>query len=185
MKALYREGAELYVTHAIPGTQIVTGDTVRIIETYSERGAETRYLVKTYGGAKAYVYESDLSTRDPLQENPRRRSALGAPVTLNLRPAQRGVFKVTKVLPGGRLHVRRSDGLVINVPASAVRPAGNPWPVELHSVTYRERKRGDGRPELYEHEFEGRKPRLSVRGGNLNIRRAGSRYRVRDGWIHG
>lgn len=111
--------------------------------------------------------------------------ALGERVTVNLKPAVAGVFAVSKILRGGRYHVRRSDGLELNVPATALRSAANPWPVELHSVTYRERKGGDGRAELYEHEFEGTRPRLAFDGRNLKIARAGSRYTVRKGWIHG
>jgi hypothetical protein len=115
------------------------------------------------------------------QSNP---IAVGSRVTLDLRPARPGVYTVSKVLPGGRLHVRNAHGLVLNVPRSAVRSAGNPWPVELHSVAYKEQKAGDKRPEIWEHVFEGEKPRLAYDGKNLRIVRAGSQYYVRNGWIH-
>jgi len=68
MKATYVDGQTLYLTRAIPGGvawgEICIGDEVTIIESYSERGSETRYLVKK-SGTKVYVYESDLSTKYP------------------------------------------------------------------------------------------------------------------------
>lgn len=126
-----------------------------------------------------------------------------APVRVNRAPSIRvgsrvtvsnfpGVFTVTRVLQNGRLHLRRSDGARVNAPMSGVRAAKNPMTptnprgVELHAVTYKEQKRGDKSPKLYEHEFEGRtKPKLAYDGRNLKIKRAGSRYSVKDGWIHG
>jgi hypothetical protein len=119
-----------------------------------------------------------------------RRASAGGPrvgdrVTLNVKPAMPGVFTIM-ASSGGRVVARRSDGLTINAPATAVRSARNPWPVELHSVVYKERKPGDGRPHLYEHEFGeggGPKPRLAWDGRKLKIQ--GGRATVRKGWIHG
>jgi hypothetical protein len=108
---------------------------------------------------------------------------VGMPVTVNTRPAQRGVFTITKLLPKGRVHVRRQDGLVLNAPTDCLRLL-NPWPVELEAVVYREAK-GSGKRASYEHTFEGKRPRLTWDGKNLRIARSGSRYRVDGGWIHG
>jgi hypothetical protein len=62
---------------------------------------------------------------------------------------------------------------------------------ELHSLTYKERKRGESRAELFEHQFGedgGPKPKLAVdKRGDLKIKRGRGRnrsaYRVRDSWI--
>lgn len=76
MTALYADGRELYTTRAISGSPIVTGDLVTIVESYSEKGAETRYLIQRgaknsgIGFSRWYVYESDLSERDPLMDEP-------------------------------------------------------------------------------------------------------------------
>lgn len=68
------------------------------------------------------------------------------------------------------------------------RPRANRRPnplVPIHSVTYIEQKPGDRKPHLYEHEFEGRRPRLRKTDGKpLKIVRGNSGYSVRDGWIH-
>lgn len=75
MKAKYQDGQTLYVTHMIIGTEFYTGTRVEVVESYSERGSETRYLVRKDGsvmqggGFKAYVYESDLSTVEPLDRS--------------------------------------------------------------------------------------------------------------------
>lgn len=58
-------------------------------------------------------------------------------------------------------------------------------PRELVSLVYLEQKPGDREPYEYEHEFEGDLPELGMRGGNLQIKRAGSQYRTKKGWIHG
>jgi hypothetical protein len=107
----------------------------------------------------------------------------GRPVT--------GVFTVVKQFSDGEIQVRNSGGTTYRIPPTHVRmaknaltPGGN---VKLHAVTYKERKKGDGRPELYEHVFGeegGKKPRLAFDGRDLDIKRAGSRYTVKDGWIH-
>lgn len=66
MKAKFRDGAQLYTTRMIVGTKLYTGTRVAVVESYVERKAETRYLVRADDGDKAYCYESDLSVADPL-----------------------------------------------------------------------------------------------------------------------
>jgi hypothetical protein len=66
MKANFTDGQIAFTNRLIPGTSAGTGTEVTIVETYSARGEETRYLVRSFGGAKFYVYESDLDVRDPL-----------------------------------------------------------------------------------------------------------------------
>jgi len=67
MKAKFTDGQTLYATHLIIGTHpLCTGSLVTVIESYSERGAETRYLVRSLARFKVYCYESDLSVADPL-----------------------------------------------------------------------------------------------------------------------
>ena len=127
-----------------------------------------------------------------MPESPRARArvGVGSRVTLNVRPKQEGVFTVTKVIPHTQwgipyLRVRRSDGLVMQVPVTAVRSAKNG--VELYAVTYREQKKGDRKPHLYEHVFAeggGARPVLDYDGRDLQIQRGRSNYFVKDGWIH-
>jgi hypothetical protein len=63
----YREGQELYLTRSISGIpEVGTGDLATVIESYSARGESTRYYVRSRG-QKFYVYEDDLSKRDPLE----------------------------------------------------------------------------------------------------------------------
>jgi len=60
-------GDVLYLTRSIPGTHALVGDLVSIIESSPlERGAERRYFVRKCQGPRFWVYESDLSNRDPL-----------------------------------------------------------------------------------------------------------------------
>lgn len=54
---------------------------------------------------------------------------------------------------------------------------------ELVSVVYEEQKPGDPEPFEYEHEFEGERPTLAMRGGALQVE--GGSYRTRRGWIEG
>lgn len=145
----------------------------------------------TLAQRKAWVAREVKRNSIPGLAPVRRESAIrvGSRVTVQGFP---GVFTVMRVLQNGRLHARRSDGAKVNAPLSGVRAARNPMEptsahgVELHAVTYKEQKRGDKSPKLYEHEFEGRaKPRLRYDGRDLKIKRAGSRYTVKDGWIHG
>jgi hypothetical protein len=56
-------------------------------------------------------------------------------------------------------------------------------PRELVSLVYLEQKPGDGEAYEYEHEFSGRRPRLSMRGHKLRIE--GGTYTTKDGWIRG
>lgn len=56
-------------------------------------------------------------------------------------------------------------------------------PRELVSLVYLEQKPGDCEPFEYEHEFEGDRPRLQMRGRSLQIR--GGTYTTRGGWIEG
>lgn len=65
MKAKYEAGKQVYATHRIIGTEVGTGTPVTIVEPYTARGEETRYLVRTPGGFKVYCYESDLDSADP------------------------------------------------------------------------------------------------------------------------
>jgi len=129
-----------------------------------------------------------LEHRRAMARNPgRSRAAIGQRIELLLTPRVPGVFQIVKVLGAGRFHVRRADGLTMNVPAGAMRPVKNP---KLHSVVYEEQKSDDDRPYLYEHEFEGTKPNLEWRGRTFRISRGGSRFTVRkdargDKWIHG
>lgn len=54
---------------------------------------------------------------------------------------------------------------------------------ELTAVTYRTKKRGDTRPTDYEHEFEGKKPRLAYNDGGLVV--VGGDYVIARGGITG
>lgn len=73
-KALYAVGQTLYTARLIKGTlrdpadSILLGSCVRILEVYAARGETTRYLVGHMDNTsrRAYVYEDDLSQRDPL-----------------------------------------------------------------------------------------------------------------------
>ena len=69
MRAKYAVGDELYATHLIIGTEVGTGCRVTIIESYTERGYEPRYYVKSPGGFRVFCYESDLATRNPLDRD--------------------------------------------------------------------------------------------------------------------
>jgi len=142
----------------------------------------------------ASQYRKLAPTQKRAWENPIR---VGSRVTLvhvrNWRTGRQvtGVFTVVKRYPSGEIEVKNSAGTRYQIPDTHVRlaknaltPGGN---VELHAVTYKEKKKGDDRPELYEHVFGeegGRKPRLAFDGRDLDIKRAGSRYTVKDGWIH-
>lgn len=114
----------------------------------------------------------------------------GTRVSVNVRDPRTGraiggVWQVARI-GHGRAIVRSARGQFLNVPLDSLRSVKNPWPVELHSVVYKERKPGDKRPHLYEHQFGeegGPKPRLVWDGRNLKIK--GGRARVRGGWIHG
>jgi hypothetical protein len=69
-----------------------------------------------------------------------------------------------------------------------VPPAARRWlrrknPRELVSLVYLEQKPGDDRAYEYEHEFEGKLPKLTMRGGKAQIR--GGSYETRDGWLEG
>jgi len=55
---------------------------------------------------------------------------------------------------------------------------------ELHSVTYRTKKRGEA-AELFEHEFEGRKPWLSMDIKNKRLHVLGGSYTVTADGITG
>jgi hypothetical protein len=97
-----------------------------------------------------------------------------------------GVFTLIGQGPQG-LIARHSDGRVVVAPAyEYTRVKRNP---ELVAVTYADKKKGDKRPEHYEHVFEGRRPNLAKDArGNLVIERNGSRYAVKrdhngDEWI--
>lgn len=66
MKPEYSDGQTVFTSRLIPGTEAITGTEVQIVETYAARGEETRYLVRTFSGSKFHVYESDVSTHDPM-----------------------------------------------------------------------------------------------------------------------
>jgi hypothetical protein len=59
-------------------------------------------------------------------------------------------------------------------------PAGT---VPLYALSYVEQKEGDRKAHVYEHVFEGKRPRVRMRGGRLELV-GGSQY-TKDGWIHG
>jgi hypothetical protein len=65
-------------------------------------------------------------------------------------------------------------------PARALRRSN---PRELVSLVYLEKKKGDRVPYEYEHDFEGERPILEMRGGKAQIR--GGTYTARRGWLHG
>lgn len=77
-----------------------------------------------------------------------------------------------------RLEKRRRRGKRVN--ACDTR---RPNPRELVSLVYLEQKPGDREPYEYEHEFEGERPQLVMRGGKAQIR--GGSYETRGGWLEG
>lgn len=62
-------------------------------------------------------------------------------------------------------------------------PERRPNPREVVSLVYLEQKPGDREPYEYEHEFEGERPRLEMRGGKAQLR--GGSYGTRAGWLEG
>lgn len=55
--------------------------------------------------------------------------------------------------------------------------------VPLVALAYEEQKEGDRKPHVYEHVFEGRRPRVVMRGGKLAL--VGGSQFTKEGWIHG
>ena len=66
---------------------------------------------------------------------------------------------------------------------SSRRKPNPPHSVPLVALAYEEQKPGDRKPHVYEHVFEGRRPRVVMRGGKLRLE-GGSQY-TKAGWIHG
>jgi hypothetical protein len=70
MRAKYADGQRVFTNHLIVGTDFATATPCTVVESYEERGSETRYLVKNDSRFKCYVYESDLDATDPLAKAP-------------------------------------------------------------------------------------------------------------------
>jgi outer membrane protein TolC len=66
---------------------------------------------------------------------------------------------------------------------AAARAPRRPNAREVVSLVYLEQKPGDAEPFEYEHDFEGDRPRLEMRGGKAQLR--GGSYKTRDGWLEG
>jgi len=103
---------------------------------------------------------------------PQRRAAIVRALEQAKSPRAKGA-----ALALARLEKRHRRGRVN--PCDTRRPN----PRELVSLVYLEQKPGDSRPYEYEHEFEGKLPKLTMRGGKAQIR--GGSYETRDGWLEG
>jgi len=79
-----------------------------------------------------------------------------------------------------KAHRKRNPSCDLTSSRAPRRP--NP-PREVVSLVYLEQKPGDEEPFEYEHDFEGDRPRLEMRGGKAQLR--GGSYQTRDGWLEG
>lgn len=102
-KAIFKVGDTPYITQLIKGTltdprsTIPTDTQVVVIEVYEEKNFEPRYLVKTYGNKKAYVYESDLSSR--MSRNPK---VHGNPMKKKTRKPSAFNLRVGRLIKSGK-----------------------------------------------------------------------------------
>ena len=104
-----------------------------------------------------------------------------------LSPQKRGA--IVRKLEGSK-HARVRAAAAALARAERRHNAGKPCkperrsnPREVVSLVYLEQKPGDREPFEYEHEFEGDRPRLEMRGGRAQLR--GGSYRTRNGWLEG
>jgi len=96
-----------------------------------------------------------------------------------VRKLERGSARDRRVAVGiAKAEQRRHDKA-----RGAGKRKKNPGGRELYALAYVEQKPGDRKPHIYEHVFEGRRPRVVMRGGKLRLE--GGSQHTKDGWIHG